>query len=254
MSKRFRLASKSNANVDEPGAFPAREWLRQLLVGKMVNFETRKQGASAGDRVYGLLTFTPPDSTNSINVAVEAVRNGHATPKAALQATTTPDDQTEQEEDDYKKNLLKAYDEARLARIGIHSEMPLVRKQKNAGEEFQTLSLVQKSAKLGAKGRIKCVIEYVFDGSRFRVQVTDPVMADLQYANFTLLLAGVSCPRVGNPRADPPVPSEEFAEEAKQFVELRVLQVSDDKTTGWKTSDDQSRSDCCSLLTERARN
>ena len=226
MSQCVRLASKSNANVDEPGAFPAREWLRQLVVGKMVNFETRKQGASAGDRVYGLLTFTPPDSTNTINVAVEAVRNGHATPKAALQATT-PDDQPEQEEDDYKKNLLKAYDEARLARIGIHSEMPLVRKQKNAGEEFQTLSLVQKSAKLGTKGRIKCVIEYVFDGSRFRVQVTDPIMGDLQYANFTLLLAGVSCPRVGNPRADPPVPSEEFAEDAKQFVELRVLQVSD---------------------------
>lgn len=220
-----RLASKSNANVDEPGAFPAREWLRQLLVGKMVNFETRKQGASAGDRVYGLLTFTPPDTADLINVAVEAVRNGHATPKAALQATTpTPDDQTEQEEDEYKKNLLKAYDEARLARIGIHSEVPLVRKQKNAGEEFQTLSLVQKSAKLGNKGRIKCVIEYVFDGSRFRVQVTDPIMSDLQYANFTLLLAGVSCPRVGNPRADPPVPSEAFADEAKQFVELRVLQ------------------------------
>lgn len=219
------MASKSNANTDEPGAFPAREWLRELVVGKMVNFETRKQGASAGDRVYGLLTFTAPDTTEAINVAVEAVRNGHATPKAALQATST-EEETEVDEDDYKKSLLKAYDEARMARIGIHSEAPLIRKQKNASEEFETLSLVQKSAKLGAKGRIKCVIEYVFDGSRFRVQVTDPVMGDLQFANFTLLLAGVSCPRVGNMRADPPVSSEEFAEEAKQFVELRLLQVS----------------------------
>ncbi len=221
------MASKSNANTDEPGAFPAREWLRQLVVGKMVNFETRKQGASAGDRVYGLLTFTLPDATEAINIAVEAVRNGHATPKAALQATpSAADDEAEVEEDDYKKNLLKAYDEAKLSRTGIHSEMPLIRKQKNAGEEFETLSLVQKSSKLGEKGRIKCVVEYVFDGSRFRVQVTDPVMGDLQFANFTLLLAGVSCPRVGNPRADPPVPSEELAEDAKQFVELRLLQVS----------------------------
>lgn len=217
------MASKANANIDEAGAFPAREWLRQLLVGKMVNFETRKQGASAGDRVYGLLTFTPSDATEPINVAVEAVRNGHATPKAAIQSKS--DDENEAEEDDYKSSLLKAYEEAKQARIGIHSELPLVRNQKNAGDDFETLSVVQNSGKLGAKGRIKCVIEYVFDGSRFRVQVTDPAMGDLQYANFTLLLAGVSCPRVGNPRADPPVPSEEFAEQARQFVELRVLQV-----------------------------
>lgn len=217
------MASKANANTDEPGAFPAREWLRQLLVGKVINFETRKQGASAGDRVYGLLTYTPPESTEAINVAVESVRNGHAAPKAAAQAAPSDDDAVE--EDEYKKNLREAYDEAKLARVGIHSDHPLVRKQKNAGDHFQILSVVQNSTKLGTKGRIKCVIEYVFDGSRFRAQVTDPVMGDLQYANFTLLLAGVTSPRVGNLRADPPVPSEEFADEARQFVELRLLQV-----------------------------
>lgn len=226
------MASKANANIDEAGAFPAREWLRELLVGKMVNFETRKQGASAGDRVYGLLTFTPPDASEPINVAVEAVRNGHATPKAAIQAKAA-DEETEVEEDEYKSSLLKAYEEAKQARIGVHAELPLVRSQKNAGEDFETLSVVQSSSKLGAKGRIKCVIEYVFDGSRFRVQVTDPVMGDLQYANFTLLLAGVSCPRVGSPRAEPPVPSDEFAEQAREFVELRVLQVGVHVATGW---------------------
>jgi staphylococcal nuclease domain-containing protein 1 len=219
-----RMASKANANTDEPGAFPAREWLRQLLVGKMVNFETRKQGASAGDRVYGLLTFTPPDATEPMNVAVEAVRSGYATPKAQIQAKAS-DDETEAEEDEYKSGLLKAYEEAKLARSGVHGEKPLVRDLKNAGDNFETLSVVQSSAKLGAKGRIKCVIEYIFDGSRFRVQVTDPAMGNLQYANFTLLLAGVSCPRVGNPRADPPTPAEEFGEQAREFVELRVLQV-----------------------------
>jgi staphylococcal nuclease domain-containing protein 1 len=185
------MASKANSNTDEAGAFPAREWLRELLVGKMVDFETRKQGASAGDRVYGLLTFTLPDATEPINVAVEAVRSGHATPKAAIQAKGNTDDENEAEEDAYKSSLLKAYEEAKQARIGVHGELPLVRNQKNAGDDFATLSVVQNSAKLGAKGRIKCVIEYIFDGSRFRVQVTDPAMGDLQYANFTLLLAGV---------------------------------------------------------------
>ena len=35
------MASKANGNKDDPGAFPAREWLRQLVVGKQVAFETR---------------------------------------------------------------------------------------------------------------------------------------------------------------------------------------------------------------------
>jgi staphylococcal nuclease domain-containing protein 1 len=220
------MASKGNANIDEPGAFPAREWLRQLVVGKMVNFETRKQGASAGDRVYGLLTFTTPEAGDEpINIAVEAVRNGNATPRAVTQPkNSSTEDDNEAEEDEYKTNLLKAYDEAKQARIGIHVEVPLVRKLVNAGDDFETLTLVRNSQKLGNQGKIKCVIEYIFDGSRFRVQVTDPVMGDLQYASFTLLLAGVSCPRLGNTRVDPPTQSEAFAVEAKQFVELRLLQ------------------------------
>ena len=37
----IRMATKSNSNVDEPGAFPSREVLRTLTVGKQVTFETR---------------------------------------------------------------------------------------------------------------------------------------------------------------------------------------------------------------------
>jgi staphylococcal nuclease domain-containing protein 1 len=213
------MASKANSNTDEAGAFPAREWLRQLVVGKMVQFETRKQGASAGDRVYGLLMVTPAGATEGMNVAVEAVRNGNATPKN----TSAPGD-NDGEEDEYQKNLKLAFDEAKKAKVGIHADDPLVRKLKNAGDEFQTLSLVQKSQKLGNHGKIKCVIEYVFDGSRFRLQVTDPAMGDLQYAGFTLFLAGVASPRLGNPRAIPPTKGEECSTEARNFVELRLLQ------------------------------
>ena len=36
-----RMASKANSNVDDPGAFSSREWLRNLCVGKTVTFETR---------------------------------------------------------------------------------------------------------------------------------------------------------------------------------------------------------------------
>lgn len=36
-----RMASKNNNHQDEPGAFAAREWLRELVIGKQVAFETR---------------------------------------------------------------------------------------------------------------------------------------------------------------------------------------------------------------------
>ena len=109
----IRLASKANANIDEPGAFPAREWLRQLVVGKMVAFETRKQGATAGDRVYGLLSYAPPgtDPSKAMNLAVEAVRNGHATPKASPGGGANGTDAAAEggEDDVYKMNLWQAY-------------------------------------------------------------------------------------------------------------------------------------------------
>jgi len=228
-----RMASKGNSNTDEPGAFPAREWLRQMVVGKMVSFETRKQGASAGDRVYGLLNFTPPGGSpdQKISLALEAVRNGYATPRMTPTANDTAIESTEDgteggtEEDEWKMSLWQAYDESKRAQAGIHSQNPLVRKIKNAGESFDTLQLVELSQKVGSEGgKIKCVVEYIFDGSRFRVQVIDPAMGELQYGSFTLLLAGVTSPRVGNPRADPPTQSEDFADEARTFAELRILQ------------------------------
>jgi staphylococcal nuclease domain-containing protein 1 len=76
------MASKANNNVDDPGAFSSREWLRNMCVGKTVTFETRKQGASAGERVYGLLFMPDPSNkSNTWNLSVESVRRGFCTPK-----------------------------------------------------------------------------------------------------------------------------------------------------------------------------
>ena len=56
--------------------------------------------------------------------------------------------------------------------------------------------------------------------------MTDPELesSGLLYASFTLILGGVACPRVGNPRLTPPTPSEPFGVEARDFVEVRLLQ------------------------------
>uniref|UniRef100_A0A7S2EXZ5 Uncharacterized protein n=1 Tax=Trieres chinensis TaxID=1514140 RepID=A0A7S2EXZ5_TRICV len=227
-----RMASKGNNNVDEPGAFPSREWLRAKCVGKTVQFETRKQGATAGDRVYGLLFMTNASDGTQENLAVESVRRGFATPKVFGGRDGKDDDNGESEPTvdgsdpvaDYEAQLQEAFQEAKAEGAGVHAPAPLVRKLKNAGDDFQPLALIEAAKKCGG-GTVKCVIEYVFDGSRFRAMVTDDGLASsgLQYGSFTLILAGVASPRVGNPRSSPPTESEPFAEEARTFVDCRLL-------------------------------
>jgi staphylococcal nuclease domain-containing protein 1 len=222
-----RMASKANANTDDPGAFEAREWLRKLVVGKSVAFETRKQGATAGDRVYGLLFLTTPEG-QQLNLAVEAVKNGFATPKVFGAPDNDEDVVVGEEQDpvqDYEQQLQAAFSAAKEAAVGIHSAAPLVRTLKTAGEDFETLALVERSQKLCREQKLKCVIEYIFDGSRMRCHVIDEQMAPagMQYGSFTLFVAGITCPRMGNPRLNPPTVDEPFAVEARQFVELRLL-------------------------------
>ncbi|KAL3792499.1 hypothetical protein HJC23_008421 [Cyclotella cryptica] len=222
-----RMASKANNNVDDPGAFPSREWLRNICVGKTVTFETRKQGATAGDRVYGLLFMPDPtDKSNTWNLSVESVRRGFCTPKVLGGETDTPETEDTNGVEDYEKSLQIAYKEALSNRVGVHAPQPLVRKIINAGEDFPAMTLYEKSKRLCTNSSVICVIEYVFDGSRFRCIVTDPDLetAGLLYGSFTLILAGVGSPRLGSARSNPPTPNEPYAAEARDFVELRLLQ------------------------------
>jgi len=269
------MASKANANRDDPGAFPAREWLRRTCVGRNVSFETRStrsqpaRGGGGGggdssnakgggiDRVYGILLLPDPSGGGrQLNLAVEAVRNGHATPKvfggrggansnnsgddhdaadamaaaslddadgSSAAPTAVPEDPVQA----YERQLQEAFQAARAARVGVHSSHPLVRTVKNAGDDFKTQHLVNQIRKCSPTGRVTCVIEHIFDGSRFRCQVTGPTPAmenaGILHGSFTLILAGVASPRMGNPRASPPTDDEPFAVDARDFVSTRLL-------------------------------
>lgn len=187
----------------------------------------RKQGATAGDRVYGLLFMPDPiDKSNTWNLSVESVRRGFCTPKVLGGETDTPETEDSNGVEDYEKALQIAYKEALSNRLGVHAPQPVVRKIINAGEDFPAMTLYEKSKRLCANSAVTCVIEYVFDGSRFRCIVTDPDLetAGLLYGSFTLILAGVGCPRLGSAKSNPPTPNEPYAVEARDFVELRLLQ------------------------------
>lgn len=127
---------------------------------------------------------------------------------------------------DYEHALHAAFLEAKSKNAGIHSTNAIVRTIKSAGDDFQVLELVEKSSKLCDGGAVTCVIEHIFDGSKLRVLVTDDAMAKagFQYAYFTLIIAGITSPRMGNPRSDPPVENEPLADESRDFVESRLLQ------------------------------
>lgn len=244
-----RIASKGNSNTDEPGAFTAREWLRNLVIGKSVSFETRKQGATAGDRVYGILFLPNPDQPTELwNLGVESVRRGLATPKiydinsgSALSGDATGSTNVNVNgtldsaagvdvEDalgvEYDRQLQMAYQQAKADGVGIHSTTtsPLVRNIKNAVDDYNVTDLVRIA--MSKKQTMRVVLEYIFDASRYRCHITDDdaIYSPYRYSNLTIILAGVNAPRVGNPRADPPVEAEPFADVARAFVEQRLLQ------------------------------
>ena len=169
----------------------------------------------------------PSNKSNTWNLSVESVRRGFCTPKVlGGDGSTAEGGEDDNGVEDYEQALQGAYKEAVAGRAGVHAVQPLVRKILNAGDDYSAMTLYEKSKRLCTNSSVTCVIEYVFDGSRYRCIVTDPELesAGLMYASFTLILAGVACPRVGNPRLNPPTPSEPYGLEARDFVELRLLQ------------------------------
>lgn len=218
-----RLASKNYPNED-PGAFPAREFLREMLVGKTVSFHTIRRkpqtSGAGGDSTlyyhYGHLYF------NNENVAIKVVENGHAQVKNDIMSMNEKDDKDGEADpgaNEYRKEVTFALAKAKEGAIGIHGPAPSVRSLK----DLQEKSLNDFIKKMTNK-KVKCVIEYIFDGSRYRCQVTDTSLPD-QYLNasFTLLLAGVVCPRCARMN-DASSKSEPLGDKARLFVEERLLQ------------------------------
>lgn len=193
-----RLQSKSNP-VDEPGAFLAREFLRSKLIGKVIQFQTTRQ---TGERAYGDILVEEKSITHQL------VAEGYVNLK----------------NNEDNEELTKAFELAKSQQLGIHGEGgQLVRQVKTAVDDFAVLSLVQACQK--TKSKLTCVIENVSDGARVRCQVVgteNDSLPDFLYAQFTLLIAGITCPRTA--RSDGEEPAEPFAEQAKYFTTTRLLQ------------------------------
>jgi staphylococcal nuclease domain-containing protein 1 len=180
---------------DQPYAFDAREFLRQKCVGKEVVFLKEATTTSGNDR--GTLYLGKDVATGeNINEAIIA---------AGLVEVRRLNKPNEDE-----ARLVAIEEQAKSSCLGKwskDSESDHVRNMKYSLENPKTFvdSLKQKP--------VDAIIEYVRDGSTLRCLL----LPEMQ--NVTVQLSGVKCPVIKmDGEAEP------FAEEAKHFVEARLLQ------------------------------
>ncbi|XP_016662793.1 staphylococcal nuclease domain-containing protein 1-like [Acyrthosiphon pisum] len=183
--------TETNGTYDEPFSWEAREFLRKKLIGKKVFLKTAGQRCGVGKitRYYGDI-FYPTLENNIVN---ELVENGLVTVKTVKLNNQTPDVQ----------NLVVLQNKAKAAMVGRWNP-----NAKNTVKKNNSIYNARLFFKKNSKTPIKAVVESVIDGTTMKLLL-------LPERNMILLhLSGVSCPPEGV----------ELGDEAKFFVEVRLLQ------------------------------
>eukprot|EP01041_Mallomonas_annulata_P007052 gene7052-14351_t len=192
--------------TDEPFAWASREHLRQLCIGKSVQFKV-VQSVPTINRNFGDVEL---DGTN---VSLAVVRNGWATVKEAREPYNSG----------VYTQLVELENEAKAAKVGIYTDDNAVRaKAVRTLQWSPTSATVEQLYNSKKGGVIRVVIEFIRDGASLRCLHLDSM------TYLTVSLTGVLCPRLNTPKSDadpatPPVPPEPFALQAKHFTELRML-------------------------------
>uniref|UniRef100_A0A158P6P6 Staphylococcal nuclease domain-containing protein 1 n=1 Tax=Angiostrongylus cantonensis TaxID=6313 RepID=A0A158P6P6_ANGCA len=191
-----RPTETTTATVDEPFAWDSREFLRKKIVGQMVTFMKEYTAASGRDHGKIYLGGTNPD--NAENVTESGVAAGWLEVRPGRIA------------DEYVTRLLELQEQAKAAGKGKWgSSSDSIREVKWVVENPRQLVDQYKQKPVDA------VVEMVRDGSTLRVML----LPSFEY--ITLQLSGVRAPAT---RAGTDGKPELYAEEAKYFVEQRLLQ------------------------------
>ncbi|GAB5593132.1 hypothetical protein Unana1_08032 [Umbelopsis nana] len=199
-----RLGNKDKD--DEPFAFASRDFLRKTLVGKEVSFVSDYTiNTSNPPREYGTICIP-----NGGDVAQLVIKEGWAKVREGGK-------RNESEAEDSLDVLKKLEDEARNASKGIWAD-----KQKGQRTVKHTIADDSKAFLNKYKGKqIDAIIEQVRDASTFRVLL---LLTPQKHQMITLQLSGVKAPVVRKDIPDQADVVEPFGEEAKYFVESRLLQ------------------------------
>ncbi|KAI8851643.1 hypothetical protein BC829DRAFT_386525 [Chytridium lagenaria] len=202
-----RLGTPSDPSKEEAGAFESREFLRKLLVGKEVAY--RVEYTTASNRDFGIISLQPPGVDGETNITKVLIKNGLAKVKQ-------PDGKRAPSDDQVALSELEAAAEA--GKIGIWDAKPVRIFSYSTPED--TRAFLEKF-----KGKqVDAIVDQVRDGSTFRVQLMFDEGGNRHHQYITLSLTGIKAPvyRVGVPNVEDLI--EPFSEEAKYFVESRLLQ------------------------------
>ncbi|KAK3335668.1 hypothetical protein B0T19DRAFT_15110 [Cercophora scortea] len=199
----FVAAPRLSRDGDEPFAFQSREYLRNLVVGKQVKCTVVYTIPGSG-REYG--TALLQDGTEFPDALVKA---------GWLKVREDAGRKEESEEVLERLNKLRALEsEAKSASLGLHAGTDGVIQVQNdlGGPEFMN----------EWKGKtVDGVVERVISGDRLLVRL---LLTEKKHWQVMTLIAGIRTPsteRVANGQTQP---AEEFGNEARSFVEQRLLQ------------------------------
>lgn len=214
-----RLGSRDRE--DDPQAFPSREYLRLLTVGREIRYRIEYTvpapaaipGSTVSQPRQFAHVFLPPKSPglSDTNVAHEILAAGWA--KVHDSVTRRGE---ESDDGGWKQKLRAVQDDAQAASVGLWGPNDLLKVEHSMPED--TAAFLAEW-----KGRpIESIVEQVRDGSMLRVRL---LLSSSHQQMINLSLAGIKAPRVtGGGGASPADVSEAFGEEAKFFVESRLLQ------------------------------
>lgn len=207
LSLAFVTAPRLKREGDEPFAFESRDYLRRLLVGKVVRFQVLYKIPTGANREYGLIVLP-----NKVILPEQAVAEGWLKLR---------DDAGRKEDSEEAAQLLERL-QAVEARARADSK----------GLWAETSSRINSSSELSDpqkfveehKGKdLDAIVEKVLSGDRLIVRF---LLSPTEHVQTMVLFAGIRAPSTKrtNPSDGKEQPAEPFGDEAQQFVETRLLQ------------------------------
>lgn len=207
LSLAFVAAPRMKREGDEPFAFESRDYLRRLLVGKVVRFQVLHQIPTGAQREYGLVVLP-----NRVVLPEQAVAEGWLKLR---------DDAGRHDDSDEAAHLLERLHvveaHARADSRGLWAETP---------SRLHTAYELNDAPAFAAahKGRsLDAIVERVLAGDRLVARL---LLSPTEHVQTMVLLAGLRAPatRRTTPADGKEQPGEPLGEEALEFVESRLLQ------------------------------
>ncbi|KAH7628642.1 hypothetical protein B0T09DRAFT_344309 [Sordaria sp. MPI-SDFR-AT-0083] len=201
----YVTAPRLSKDGDEPFAFQSREFLRELTLGKPIKCT---------------VLYTIPNSGREYGIA--QLQDGTELPEAAVKAGWLKVREDAGRKDDSEETLdrldkLREFEtQAKNEQKGLHAGKDGFIAVQNdlGGPDF----LNQWKGKT-----VDAIIEKVISGDRLLARL---LLSDKKHYQVMTLIAGIRTPSTArtNPSTGQVQPAEEYGEEAKRFVETRLLQ------------------------------